>query len=175
MIDNAPEFSRCFKVDTLGATPVAVEIAADETERNALAARFGLQAIASLTARARIMLRDKQPVAEGSFSAALTQTCIATADAVPVQVELPLKLRFIDEAAVPEVGEIELTFDAYDDMALSGEMIDLGEGVAHTMALALDPFPRGPNADRILRAAGVIAEGEEPRGAFAGLKDMLKG
>jgi len=39
--------------------------------------------------------------------------------------------------------------------------------VADTLALALDPFPRGPNADVALKAAGVLSE--EQAGPFAAL------
>ena len=43
------------------------------------------------------------------------------------------------------------------------------------MALALDPFPRGPNAAAALREAGVISEEEaKPLGALAGLKAQLE-
>ena len=42
------------------------------------------------------------------------------------------------------------------------------------MALALDPFPRGPGAEAALKVAGVISEEEAgPFGALAGLKDRL--
>ena len=57
-----------------------------------------------------------------------------------------------------------------------GGAIDLGETAAETMALALDPFPRGPGAEAALKAAGVISEEEAgPFGALAGLKDKLAG
>ncbi len=52
--------------------------------------------------------------------------------------------------------------------------IDVGEAVAETLALNLDPWPRAPDAEAALRAAGVKREGEEERGPFAalaGLKD----
>jgi uncharacterized protein YutE (UPF0331/DUF86 family) len=52
--------------------------------------------------------------------------------------------------------------------------IDLGEAVAQTMALALDPFPRSTNAEAALREAGVISEEEAgPFGALKGLRDQL--
>ena len=51
---------------------------------------------------------------------------------------------------------------------------DLGEAVAQSFALLLDPFPRSPNADAVLKAAGVKEEGEVgPFGALAALKDKL--
>ena len=48
----------------------------------------------------------------------------------------------------------------------------IGPAVADTLALVLDPYPRGPNADAALRAAGVM--NEEQAGPFAVLA-KLKG
>jgi hypothetical protein len=43
------------------------------------------------------------------------------------------------------------------------------------MALALDPFPRAPDADDVLKAAGVLSEGEAgPFAALRALKDRLQ-
>jgi uncharacterized metal-binding protein YceD (DUF177 family) len=108
------------------------------------------------------------------MSAKVTQACVVTGDSVRAPLTEPFKIRFIDETLAPETAEIELSFDDYDDMPVTGETVDLGEAIAQSMVLALPPFPRGPNAARILREAGVVAEGEETRGAFAALKDLLK-
>ena len=53
--------------------------------------------------------------------------------------------------------------------------VDLGEAAAETMALALDPYPRAPEAPNVLREAGVLSEEEAgPFGALAGLRDKLE-
>ena len=63
-----------------------------------------------------------------------------------------------------------------DTIEIEGGAIDLGEAAAETMALALDPFPRSPNAAAALKKAGVISEEEAgPFGALAGLKAKLEG
>ena len=47
--------------------------------------------------------------------------------------------------------------------------------MAQSFALALEPFPRSPNADAALKAAGVKAEGEAgPFSALAALKEKLE-
>ena len=169
-----PEFARPFPVHVIGSTPSNASIVATNSECAALAKRFDLIEISQLEATAILLLRDGQPIAEGRLKATLSQACIATGEPVPVVLTLPFKVRFIDEVAEPNLEELELTFDDYDDMPLIGGQADLGEAVAQSVALALDPFPRGPNAAQTLRAAGVVTEGEEPHGAFAGLKDLLK-
>jgi hypothetical protein len=54
----------------------------------------------------------------------------------------------------------------------AGGRIEIGSATADTLALALNPFPRGPNADAALQAAGILSE--EQAGPFAALA-KLKG
>lgn len=97
-----------------------------------------------------------------------------TEEPLPVTVSEDVALRFVTEQEAAAEEEIELDLDALDTMPYDGAAIDLGEAAAETMALALDPFPRGPNAAAALRAAGVISEDDaKPAGALAGLKSLL--
>ena len=67
---------------------------------------------------------------------------------------------------------LELSELDCDMLPHDGKTIDLGEAIAETLALALDPYPRSADAEARLRAAGVIDE-EAARAAgspFAGLK-----
>jgi len=66
--------------------------------------------------------------------------------------------------------EVELSEADCDVIGYEGGAIDLGEAVAETLALALDPFPRSPDADAALREAGVLSE--EDAGPFAALKAL---
>jgi hypothetical protein len=52
-------------------------------------------------------------------------------------------------------------------------MFDLGEAVAQTLGLAIDPYAEGPNADAARKAAGIVAEGEQD-GPMAALLAALK-
>jgi hypothetical protein len=56
---------------------------------------------------------------------------------------------------------------------LEGERIDIGEAVAQSLALGLDPYPRVANAQARLKALGVLSEGEA--GPFAALAALKKG
>lgn len=47
-----------------------------------------------------------------------------------------------------------------DAMEHDGQAIDLGEAVAQTLGLSIDLFPRAPNADEVLRAAGILGEAD---------------
>lgn len=170
----APEFSRTERLDTIGTTERTISVAANETERAALATRFGLLSLERLEAEFKVRTEASGIVARGVVSADAVQACSVTDDPIPVKIKEKVALRFIEEDAVDE-EEIELSEDALDTMFYTGSAIDLGEAAAETVALAIDPFPRGPNAEAALKAAGVVAEDEvKPLGALAGLKGLLE-
>ena len=168
-----PEFSRPYRLDTLG-QPKDVEIAATAEECAALARRFGLQEIAQLAATARITTGDAGIDAVGRMTARATQSCVVTGEPVPAVLDQSFTIRFVAEDAADSVEEIELSAEDCDVMEHDGLVIDLGEAVAQTLGLALDPYPRAPGAEERLREAGVLSEGEAgPFGALAALKDKL--
>lgn len=171
---SAPEFSRPFRIDAIGEGARAVAIEADETERTALARRFALLGLERLTARATLARAGEAVLADGTLTAAATQACVATGEPVPAAIEAPFALRFVPDSDEGEAEEIELAESDLDVIGYVGGSIDLGEAVAQTLALALDPFPRCADADATLREAGVLAEGEAgPFAALRALKDRL--
>lgn len=169
-----PEFSRPERVDTIGSDPRAVSIAATEEERAAIARRFDLIAVDQLSADLSVRRTASGIAVEGRVYAQATQACAITGDALPVTIDEAVCLRFVDTAATEE--ELELDADGLDTVDIEDGAVDLGEVAAETLALALDPFPRGPGADVALHAAGVIREEDvRPANAFSGLKDKLAG
>ena len=72
--------------------------------------------------------------------------------------------------------EIPIEFDAEidDSPELLTDVLDLGEVAAEALSLALDPFPRSPDADKALAAAAGDAP-EKPFAALAALRDRLGG
>lgn len=167
------EFARPQRVDTIGDDARTVEIDADAEERVALAKRFDLIAIEKLTGKFTIRRDAAGIVAEGRVAAAVTQACSITGDPLPATVDEPVALRFVAEGDVGQ-DEVELGDSDIDVIPYEGGTIDLGEVAAETMALALAPFPRGPNAEAALKEAGVLSEEQAgPFGALAALKDKL--
>jgi len=170
----APEFSRAVPLSEIGAGAKPRHLEADAEERTALARRFGLIALDWLEADVVLSPDDAGFVAEGMLQADATQACVASGAPVPVRVEEAFRIRFVAEADYMDEAEIELDADECDTLFHDGRAIDLGEAVAQSFALALDPFPRSADADSILKAAGVKDEGEAgPFGALAALKDKL--
>jgi uncharacterized metal-binding protein YceD (DUF177 family) len=174
-----PEFSRIWRVDSLGPEPRAVRIEAEEPERSALSERFGLAAIHRLEAEAVLSLQGETVLAAGNLRAVVTQSCVATGDPVEEAVDAPFRIEF---RPPPEGGgadeEIELGEGDMDTVFYDGAAIDLGEAVAETLSLNLDPYPRSRGADEALREAGVkdeeqAARDSSPFAALQGLKGKL--
>lgn len=165
-----PEFSHPVRLDEIGREPVAVRLSAKKAEREALCARFGWLALERLDAALSYHRAGDAVELSGTLSAQLTRPCVASNLPVAEAVKAPLHVRFV--AVLGEDEEVELDAEECDTIEHDGRTVDLGEAVAQTLALALDPFPRSADADTVLKKAGVLGEGEA--GPFAALK-VLKG
>ncbi|QJE72679.1 DUF177 domain-containing protein [Aerophototrophica crusticola] len=164
---SAPEMSRVVIADTVSTGGKSLTIDSKPEERAALAKRFDLVAIDSLTATLRLRrVRGEMVKVTGSLSADVVQTCVVTLDPVPAHVEEEFSALFAPDHLLPkEEEEEEMTFSVEmleEDVpeAMPGGRIDVGELVAQHLSLALDPYPR---------KAGIsfeeIDEGAEPDSA----------
>lgn len=146
---------------------------ANEAERTALAERFGLVAILRLEADVELVADGAAVEAKGTLSADIVQVCAVTGDDLPVAIREQLVFRFVPEGA-PAAPDEEIELDAaeLDEIPYEGSAFDLGEAVAESVALAIDPYAAGPNADAVRKEAGLM--GEEDAGPFAALKALKK-
>ncbi|MEO9462475.1 MAG: hypothetical protein ABJ242_07040 [Marinomonas sp.] len=173
------ELERLIHARQLPADAVVVE--ADAAERAALAKRFSLASVDSL--HAKISLEpDKSFVrASGTLKAKVMQICAVSAEEFSADIDEVLDFRFVaigdvaalDHAAEGADIEVELSGDDCDEIEFSGDTFDLGEAVAQSLGLAIDPYAEGPNADAARKAAGIAAEGEQD-GPLAELLAGLK-
>ena len=167
-----PEWSRPERLDTIAHDERTVAIEADEGERAAVARRFDLVAVDRLAAELTMRRDGAGILVTGRVTAAVVQACSVTAERLEVAVDEPVLVRFVEPATDEE--EVELSADALDTIEIEGGAIDLGEAAAQTMALALDPFPRSPDAETVLREAGVISEDDHrPYSPLQDLKSLL--
>jgi uncharacterized metal-binding protein YceD (DUF177 family) len=171
------EFARPVRLDALGGAPRAMALVADASERESLAARFGLPAIGRLEAQVELACEGAVVTLGGRLVAEVTQSCVATGEPIAAGIDVPLALRFEPLGSLGEgENEVELSAEDCDVVEYEGAAIDVGEAVAQSLALALDPFPRCPDAEERLRTLGVLDEGEAgPFAALAGLKERLAG
>lgn len=175
---SAPELTRPVKARSLPADPVVIE--ASEEERAALARRFGLPRIDSLRAEVTLEEDGKAVLATGRLEAAILQNCAVSHEEFEVAISEPLALRFVEEGAIDpalsedEEIEIELSPEECDEIEYSGEMLDLGEAVAQSLGLAIDPYAIGPDADTARKDAGIVQEGEQEGPLAAALAALKK-
>ncbi len=153
-----PEFSRPVRIDTLGPGARAMAVMADPDERAALAVRFGLEALERLDAELTLTARSEEIALDGRLRARAVQTCVASGVPVPAVIEEPFSVAFRPQPATAADAELEVGTGELDVIFYDGASIDVGEAVAETLALALPPFPRAPDAAAALRAAGVLSE-----------------
>ncbi|MFS0772532.1 YceD family protein [Sphingomonas sp. 1P08PE] len=167
-----PEWSRPERLDAIGEGERIVAIEADAGERAALSRRFNVIAIERLAARLSVRSEAGAVLVTGRVTGDVVQACSVTGERLETKVDEPVALRFVEVMGQGE--EVELSADALDTVELEGSAVDLGEAAAETLALALDPFPRGPNAATVLKQAGVISEDEvRPFSALSSLRDKL--
>ena len=169
---TAPEFSRPVDLRSIGNAPLALE--ANAEERAALASRFELVRIDRLEASVTLAPDGEAVDAGGTLVADIVQSCAVSGEDLPVKVREPLDMRFVPAASLAAPSpdeEVELEEDELDEIPYEGTGFDLGEAIAQSLALAIDPFATGPDADDARRRHGMVAEGEQD----GPLADALRG
>ena len=155
-------------VDARQLPPEPLEIKASPEECGALAKRFDLVRVKHLSARITLTRDGPSVRAAGQLNADIVQSCAISAEDLPVRIHEPIALHFVPAHAA-QAEEIELDAEMLDEIEMDGQQFDIGEAVAQTLGLAIDPYLEGPGAEEARRK---LAE-QEPSGAFAGLKDLL--
>jgi uncharacterized metal-binding protein YceD (DUF177 family) len=165
---TAPEFPRPVRIGS-GRRQVTLE--ATEAERAALARRFGILGLGALTAELDLSPgRGGVTLARGRLRAEVTQECVATGDPVEQRVDAPLDLRILPEGTPARDDDP----DSPDEIETTGDTVDLGEVVAEQLALALDPYPRLPDAE-IELPDDPVEEVEAKPNPFAALAKLRRG
>ena len=171
-MNDTPEFSRPFDIRGITAEPVS--LGANARERAALAQRFGLVSISALTATLSLEAKGEIVSAHGVMTAQFVQGCAVSGDDLPMSIEDEVTLHFVPASALEaseEDEEIELEEDQLDEIGYEGTSFDLGEAVAQSLALAIDPYAIGPEAEEARRRHGLVEEGESD----GPLADALRG
>jgi uncharacterized metal-binding protein YceD (DUF177 family) len=176
--EQKSELERIVDIDRMGPGGAALEIAATDSERAALAKRFGFLGLPAFSARVTI---DRRPgarvVVEGRLRGKIVQACILTLDPVTQDLDEGFRIVFkqdLTEERDPESGEALVSPQADAPEPLPGHMLDVGEIVAEQLSLAADPYPRRPGAklEDVLPKPRRDARGGRPeqrRHPFAGL------
>ena len=132
------EFSRPLRPGAVGPQGRTERLEADAAERDALAARLGLLGLEALEAELHLLpARGGAIRARGTLRAAVVQECVVTLEPVAQSVEAPIDWRILPPGEEPA----EALEEGPDEIESGPDgTADLGE------ALALDPYPRKPDA-----------------------------
>lgn len=140
-----PELHRPFPIERIGPTGQshAVTVTATKEECVALALRMGVPAIRSVVCDFRLRRETDAAIsAQGRLRARVTQTCIVSLDDFAVNLTEDFRIRFVPAGAESDNEDPE----SEDELGYEGVSIDLGEATAEQLGLALDPYPRKPDA-----------------------------
>lgn len=170
-----PELSKIIKLSDIGGAALTGQIIANDDQLKALAKRFDLPSIESIAADYRLEAKEHEIKFTGNIQSDLHQACAISGQPFPVQIAEAFNIVFEEKNDTPpSEEEIELAPEDCDVIEYEAAQIDLGEAIAQTLYLALDPYPRGPDADSVAEKKGLKSEEEAgPFGALAALKDKL--
>lgn len=152
-----------------------MHLAASAEECGLLARRFELIDLTRLEGDVRVVPVEGTDVihVSGHLSADVVQSCVVTLDPVPATVEADFDRLFSDDVPDEVEGEVEIDPEADAPEPLVGGMLDLGEILAEELSLALEPYPRSPEADRLL-AEQQDDLSDSQRSAFAALGPLRR-
>lgn len=117
------------------------------TERPEVVERLGLSGLKSLTVEARVASVSGSAVRlEALVRARLIRTCVVTLEDFEEAIVLPLETTFDERAG--HSAPVEEPADPESDLPepLGAEGLELGELAIQHLSLALDPYPRHPDA-----------------------------
>jgi len=175
-VTDGSELVRLVKPRALPAGIMTVK--ASEAERAALAKRFNVIAIHTLEAEVDFGEENDAVLVDGTLTATIEQPCAVTRDSLTYKASEPFSLRFVPAGRMPdyeEDAEFELSEEDLDEIEYEGESFDLGEAIAQTLGLAIDPYREGPGADALREEVGIETDEEaRPTGPLAEALAALK-
>ena len=140
-----PELSRPINIASIEKKEVTHQIEATKDECHALAERFGLIAVSSLTAHVTLTPWRSPSIfrVEGIVMANVIQTCVVTLDQFSQQITEQFVEFFGPDSIIHQASDdsSDIPSDIPYEPFTKDNMIDLGEVIAQYFFLALDPYP----------------------------------
>jgi uncharacterized metal-binding protein YceD (DUF177 family) len=137
------EFQRIIDLDSSTTFGNSITLTANDDEKKALAERFGLLDLSSLSATIVITVDDIQKCfrVEGTLCAELMQKCIISLKPVPESINAPFSVLLVMETTQKQEQEEEINWEA-DVEYITDSKVDVGEIVAQYLSLMMDPYPK---------------------------------
>ncbi len=173
-----PEFSRPVNADSVQDREKVEALEATPREREALARRFDLVSVESLTATVRLRrVRGGQMIrVAGTLEAEVVQTSVVSLEPFTTRVAEEFTALFAPDHLIPREEE---DLEAFLDQQGEGDApepivngkVDVGELVAQHLSLALDPYPRRPDEGHFQHIEDLDPDGVIPDMAPTGDED----
>ncbi len=182
---ETPEWCHFIIADDVQDKEMNVKISPDAEEMKNLVRRLGVESLESLTAQVKLKRENKRVIKiSGSFDAKLTQNCVVTLTPVKDHIKEDFEAWYADpdqavsfararherdKAAQEEERPMLEEFE--DPEPIIEGKINLGEVVAQYLILALNPYPRSKEAQKILEEKADLPVKENPFAALKALKE----
>jgi len=158
------EFS--IEIAELERDPKTFDLQATDAQCAAVAERFDLIALSALSGKLRVhdAGADSGIHVEGTLKAALTQRCIASLEPVEETLDTNFELMLVDPEMADRMDEegVYLDEEAPEYDALEGDVVPLGEILAQTLSISMNPYPRAEGAEvAASKKAGVTVNESE--------------
>lgn len=164
-------------IDTIPDTGLVLEFVATPEEREAMRKLAGLRELSDAHARFELAHAGQGRVrAAGRVTARIGQNCVVTLEPIDSEIDEPVEALFVPEADVESVSRaLDRAAEEAGEMAdppepIVGGTIDLGKLAADGLFLAIDPYPRKPDARFEAREVAEDPE-DHPFAALKALKD----
>jgi hypothetical protein len=175
MTDKADPWSVPVTVAQIPDTGLHRDIEAGPATRDAMAAAAGLREILSASASLDVTPKGEGRVhVAGRVRARIGQTCVVTLDPIENDIDEPIDLMFAPPEQIPELADL-VNEAAESDSEIPDPpepivngIIDLGRLTTDALFLAVDPYPRKPDA--VFEPPVVAADPEDH--PFAALKAL---
>jgi hypothetical protein len=153
MMNTADPWSVPLIVAQIPDTGLHRQIEADPAARAAMAEVAGLREVLSASASLDVTPESKGCVhVTGRVQARIGQTCVVTLDPIESEIDEPIDLIFAPPEQIPELSDLvdeaaESDTEIPDppEPIING-VIDLGRLATDALFLAVDPYPRKPDA-----------------------------
>lgn len=183
------EWSYIVDIEKMEAGPKTFQFDASEEQRANMARRLGLISVESAAASVTLQRVGGGVLhAIGTVEAEITQSCVVTLGPVAAHIEDEFEGWFGDKTSAVSFAkaktereakkghvEAEILEESIDPEPIVGGKVDIGELATQYLSLAIDPYPRAPDAPTEFRAGPQSAQNEEGKSLrknpFEALKD----
>jgi len=151
MTDKADPWRVPIAVEQIPDTGLHRDSEADQAARDAMAEVAGLRDVLSASASFDVTpLGGGRVHVAGRVQARIVQTCVVTLDPIENDIDEPIDLIFAPPEQIPELADL-VDDDGESEIPdppepIENGVIDLGRLATDVLFLAIDPYPRKPDA-----------------------------